>query len=170
MLSAGGVVPPGHVFTAPEGGELSVAVTASLTTRDPVRFLEVIRDGRVERKVPFAEWSRAGTLGTLRFRESGWFLVRAVADNPKTFRFASSAPYYVEVGAAKRRVSKTSARFFLDWVRERIGRVKLDGARRREVIPPASPRVRRTGSAWPTAACPGSPPRRATRSAGRAPW
>ena len=33
-----------------------------------------------------------------------------------------------------------------------------------------SPGVRRTGSAWPRAACPGNPPRRARRSARRAPW
>jgi hypothetical protein len=28
----------------------------------------------------------------------------------------SSAPYYVEIGDTKRRVSKVSAEFFLDWV------------------------------------------------------
>ena len=60
---------------------------------------------------------------TLRFRQSGWFLVRAVADNKRTFRFASTAPFYVEIGAAKRRISGTSARFFLGWVEERMRRV-----------------------------------------------
>jgi len=61
--------------------------------------------------------------------------VRVVADNPKTFRFASTAPYFVEIGEAKRRVSKTSARFFLDWVRERARRVKLDDpAQKQEVL------------------------------------
>jgi hypothetical protein len=125
---------PGHVFTSPDGDGLKVEIKAELTTRDPVRSLEVIKNGRVERQVPFEEWSRTGTLGSLDFRESGWFLVRVIADNPKTFRFASTAPYYVEIGATKHRVSKASARFFLDWVRERIGRVKVDDPARRDEV------------------------------------
>jgi len=68
------------------------------------------------------------------FKSSGWFLVRVIADNPKTFRFASTAPFYVEVGEEKRRISKTSARFFRDWVHERAGRIKLDDAKQREEV------------------------------------
>jgi len=51
-------------------------------------------------------------------------LVRGIAENPKTFRFASTAPFYIELGQEKRRISKASSRFFLDWVNERIQRVK----------------------------------------------
>jgi hypothetical protein len=110
-------------------------VKADLTTRDTIRLLEVVKDGRVERKVPFEEFTRTGTLGTIRFDASGWFLVRAIADNPKTFRFASTAPYYVEVGEAKRRVSRASVKFFLEWARERAGRVRVDDPEhRREVL------------------------------------
>src|SRR5262249_12511235 len=86
---------PGHVFTAPQGQELRLQITARLDGRDRVRFLEVIKNGQLERKIPYEEWSKTGSLGTLQFQESGWFLVRAIADNPKTFRFASTAPYYV---------------------------------------------------------------------------
>src|SRR5262249_30036539 len=68
------------------------------------------------------------------FKASGWFLVRAVAENPRTFRFAATAPFSVEVGDAKRRVSKSPAKFFLEWVRERAERVKLDDARQREEV------------------------------------
>jgi hypothetical protein len=60
--------------------------------------------------------------------------VRAIADIPETFRFASTAPFYVEVGEAKRRISASSARFFLDWARERAGRVKLDDPDRRRAV------------------------------------
>jgi hypothetical protein len=125
---------PGHVFSGPDGKEVSVEIKAALTSRDPVRFLEIVKNGEVERHVSFEEWSKTGTLRTLRFQQSGWFLVRAIADNPKTFRFASTAPYYVEVGKAKRRVSKASAEFFLAWVRERIKRVKVDDAGQREEV------------------------------------
>ena len=71
----------------------------------------------------------------MNFQESGWFLVRVITGNPKTFRFASTAPFYVEISAGRRRISKASAQFFLDWARERAQRVKLtDPAQRQEVL------------------------------------
>ena len=73
----------------------------------------------------------------MTFRESGWFLVRAIADVPHTFRFASTGPFYVEIGAVPRRISKVSAQFFLEWVRERIDRLNLDDPEQRaEVLKP----------------------------------
>jgi hypothetical protein len=126
---------PGHVFTGEAGKELAIELKGELTTQDKIRFVEIIKDGEVERKVAVEELARTGSLGTIRFQTSGWFLVRAIADNPKTFRFASTAPFYVEVVESKRRISKTSAKFFLDWVRERTARIKLDDAeQRREVL------------------------------------
>jgi hypothetical protein len=125
---------PGHVFTAADGKELKVEIAAELTARDEIRFLEIVKDGEVESRIRFEDFARTGSLGTVSFKSSGWFLVRAIADNPKTFRFASTAPFYVEVGESKRRVSKASAKFFLEWVRERVGRVKLDNADQRRVV------------------------------------
>jgi hypothetical protein len=126
---------PGHVFQSADGME--IALTGKLDGRDRVDALEIIRDGRVERKVPAAEFARTGSLGKLTFTASGWFLVRAIAENDKTFRFASTAPWYVEVGSQPRRISRTSAQFFVDWVNERIDRVKVnDAARREEVLEP----------------------------------
>ena len=109
----------------------------SLITSDQVTALEIIRDGKIVRRVPIAKGDGQGEFGTLRFRESGWFLVRAIADNPRTFRFASTAPYYVEVGKQKRRISRQSAKFFLDWVDERITRIEnsvTDAGQREEVL------------------------------------
>ena len=40
----------------------------------------------------------------------------------------------MEVGEGKRRVSKASARFFREWVRERTGRVKVEDANQREEV------------------------------------
>jgi hypothetical protein len=126
---------PGHVFTADAGQDIKVDLKAALTTRDSVRFLEIIKNGQVERKVALEDWSKTGSLGAMTFKESGWFLVRAIADNKKTFRFASTAPFYVEIGPSKHRISKASAQFFLDWARERKGRIKLDDpAQRTEVL------------------------------------
>ncbi len=133
-VTAGGEL-PGHVFTTAEGGEVRVELKGDLVARDTIRAIEVVRDGEVVSRVLAADFARTGSLGTLAFKASGWFLVRAIADNPKTFRFASTAPFYVEVGAAKHRVSKSAAEFFLAWARERAGRVKLDDAsQRRDVL------------------------------------
>jgi hypothetical protein len=126
---------PGHVFASRD--KVEIDLTGNLEGRDTVPAIEIIRDGRVERRVPAAEFSKTGSLGRLTFNTSGWFLVRAIADNPTTFRFASTGPWYVEVGDSRRRVSRASARFFLDWTEERMRRVKVDDpARREEVLEP----------------------------------
>src|SRR5262249_42665238 len=126
---------PGHVFTAKAGQHLKIDLKAALTSQDPIRFLEIVKNGRVERKVAYQDWSKTGSLGSLDFKESGWFLVRVLADNKKTFRFASTAPFYVEIGPATRRISKASAQFFLNWTRERMQRIQLDDpAQRKEVL------------------------------------
>jgi hypothetical protein len=125
---------PGHVFNAAAEEIVSVKLEAKLTSRDPIRFIDVIQDGQVVRRVPFEEWSRTGSLGSLEFKSSGWFLVRAIADEARTFRFASTAPWYVEVGPTQRRISRKSAQFFVDWVQERRARVKVEDAGQREEV------------------------------------
>jgi len=123
---------PGHVFTSKAA--LEIEIEAVLDTRDPVAAIEIIKNGQVERAVPFDQGKGAGKLGRVTFTESGWCLVRAIADNPGTFRFASTAPFYVEIGERRLRISRNSAQFFLDWVRERVGRIKLDDPSQREEV------------------------------------
>ena len=128
---------PGHVFSGEEGAELQINVSAKLITQDHVPAIEIIRDGHVERSIAPAQFASGGGLGTLSFERSGWFLVRAIADNRQTFRFASTAPFYVEIGPSKKRISRESVQFFLDWVDERIDRVRKnlpDEAQLREVL------------------------------------
>jgi hypothetical protein len=126
---------PGHVFSCGEGETLKIDVEASLTSLDPVSEIEIIRNGAIERTVPASSFEKNLKLGPIEFRESGWFLVRVVANEAKTFRFASTAPFYVEVGAGKHRISKRSAQFFLDWAHERKNRVKLaDDSQLAEVL------------------------------------
>lgn len=123
---------PGHVFSGPQ--KVAVELTAELGGRDPVESFEIVRDGRIERTVPVKD-----RLGRLEFTTSGWFLVRCISPNPTTFRFASTAPFYVEVGESKRRISRASAKFFVDWIDERISRIpdKLKDAKQlQEVLEP----------------------------------
>jgi hypothetical protein len=126
---------PGHVFAADKGQAIKLDLKAELTSQDPIRFVEIVRNGAVERRVPFEDVVKSGSLGAIEFKESGWFLVRAIADNKKTFRFASTAPFYVEIGSEKERISKASAEFFLEWTRQRMGRIMLDDPdQRKEVL------------------------------------
>jgi hypothetical protein len=125
---------PGEVFQGRAGRTLTIDLRAHLDTRDPITRIELIRNGRVERVLPYTEWRGGRRLGKIEFTESGWFLVRVIADVPHTFRFASTAPFYVEIGDQPHRISRASAQFFLDWVRERMERVKLDDPQQREEV------------------------------------
>jgi len=126
---------PGYVFRGDEGEQLSLEIQLNLATRDPISYLEVIKNGQVEQEVRLDDWAKTGTLPRLKFSQSGWFLIRTVTDVPNTYRFASTAPYYVEIGPSPRRISRRSVQFFLDWVNERIARIKLDDeSQRREVL------------------------------------
>ena len=113
---------PGHIFQSAARKSLDLPIKVQFWSKDPVKQIEVIRDGRVERTVAVDAKNTEQNLGTIHFDRSGWFLIRAVADESKTFRFASTAPYYVEFGDSKQRISRESARFFLDWAKERKAR------------------------------------------------
>jgi hypothetical protein len=118
---------PGYIFTADEGKVIELEVILSLlSSNDPVRCIEIIKNGSVEKTIPYTEFRDDKKLGTLRFTRSGWFLVRVIADVPNTFRFASTAPYYVEIGSNKRYLSRKSIRFFIDWIDERIERIEIE--------------------------------------------
>ncbi len=116
---------PGHVFHADRGKKLELEIALTLSTRETITYLEIVKDGRVEQEIRFDEYAKSGKLPPVRFDRSGWFLLRVTTDNHKTPRFAMTAPYYVEIGY-ERRISRSAAQFFLDWVYQRARQVKLD--------------------------------------------
>jgi hypothetical protein len=118
----------------PDGKTLEIELDAVLNSRDPIPALEIVRDGKVLGSVPVIANGRRTDLGKLTFAGSGWFLVRAISSDTNTFRFASSAPFYVEVGASRSRISKTSAQFFVDWVKEGMARVQAPDGERKEAV------------------------------------
>ena len=118
---------PGHVFQSPHGTPLTLEPILSLSYRgqEPIRYIEVVRNGQVEYSLNLEEYAqRQGKLLPLTFEQSGWFLIRAVSDVRHTWRFTITAPYYVEIGE-ERRVSRKAAQFFLDWVYERARQIQL---------------------------------------------
>jgi hypothetical protein len=126
---------PGHVFQADKGQTVELDIEVKLSTRDPIEYFEIVKDGKVIHEVRLAEWVKnGGNLPPVKFDQSGWMLLRAVTNHPRTYRFASTGPYYVEIGYQPR-ISKKSAQFFVDWVYERAARIKLtDAEQKREVL------------------------------------
>jgi len=111
--------PPGEIFTAAEGQRLSLELTLDLAFADKVEYLEIVKNGEVAHHIRLDEFARRnGELPKMEFDESGWFLIRAVTDKADTYRFASSGPWYVQIGDQPR-VSKQSAKYMLDWVYQR---------------------------------------------------
>jgi hypothetical protein len=104
---------PGRVFAAKDA--LEVKLEGLLDSREPIRSIELIHNGRARPlKLP----------GAARITDSGWFVVRAIADLDHTFRFACTGPWYVEIDKKQPPLMKESARFFLDWTRERRTRLE----------------------------------------------
>ena len=125
---------PGHVFAGPEGSKMEFEIGLTLSTREPISYLEIIKNGQVEKSIRFQDYAASGKLPTFTFDRSGWFLIRAVTDLPKTYRFASTGPYYVEFGY-QRRISKQAAQFFLDWVYQRAKQInKLEIQQRADLL------------------------------------
>ncbi|HOW71030.1 MAG TPA: CehA/McbA family metallohydrolase [Phycisphaerae bacterium] len=128
---------PGHVFKGEAGHALDLKLELKLITSDRVPRIEIIKDGLVDSTMDMPDSSSHEASARVRFTESGWFLVRAIAENPKTFRFASTAPFYVELGQHKRRISRGSVQFFLDWLNEREHQLRsalTDAVQLREVL------------------------------------
>jgi len=125
---------PGYVFRSDAGKKLDFEIGLTLSTREPISYLEIVKNGRVARSIRFADYAASGRLPGIQFDQSGWFLLRVVTDQPKTHRFAMTGPYYVEIGG-QRRISKQAAQFFLDWVYQRARQIRLaDPAKHREVL------------------------------------
>jgi len=127
---------PGHVFySSGDPFEFNVGLTLSVRSPDKISYLEVVKNGEVVISQRLDEWKKnEGRLPPVVFKESGWFLIRAVCDTPKTYRHAMTAPYYVEIGEKKRRISKSSSQFFLDWVMERARQLKIEDEQQRQVV------------------------------------
>ncbi|MGE4180489.1 MAG: hypothetical protein AB7J34_11745 [Limisphaerales bacterium] len=119
---------PGHTFQS--DGPFTVVLDAKIDSREPIRTVELVRDGRVETVTLPA---------TLRIDKSGWLLVRAIADVTHTLRFASTGPWYVEIDRKPARPDPDSVAFFQSWLSERHARINqslTNAAERAEALKP----------------------------------
>jgi hypothetical protein len=123
LVSANGNL-PGHVFLASPKEKVDIALQTRVMSNEPIGRVEVIRDGRVAQTGTYAADGGTVSFAPLSFDRSGWFLVRAIAERTDNFRFASTAPFYVEIQPTPRRISRSWAQFFIDWIEERMGRLR----------------------------------------------
>ena len=115
---------PGATLKMVDEEPLDVALQIQVTSRDRILRLELIHNSQVAQTIDCtSDTSQQHTL-VATLEDPGWFLVRAIADVDETFRFASTAPWYLESGQIKNRISRQSSQFFLDWVDERMERVR----------------------------------------------
>ena len=117
---------PGADIPYKAGSKVDLEI--ALDSNDRVSQLEVIHNGNIIKRVACSEKQHQTINTTVMLPESGWFLVRAITDVEHTFRFASTAPWYVPRTDGGQRISRRSAQFFLAWIDERIERVKQNVA------------------------------------------
>src|SRR5262249_16818202 len=110
---------PGQTFGLAQNSSGDITIALTLITLDKVPKIEVIQNGEVIQTLATSDAREQQFHTTLTLNEPGWFLIRAITDRPETFRFASTAPYYVNVKDAPPYASRKSAEFFLTWVQER---------------------------------------------------
>jgi hypothetical protein len=107
---------PGKRFEIAAEGVLRLEIAAQLTVADPVEYLDVVFNGRTLYRAPLDEFARAGgVIPPLEVRESGWLVIRVVTRQEQTYRLASTAPYYLQVGGQPR-ISAAAVAFFQAWL------------------------------------------------------
>ena len=117
---------PGATIKLQSGESRLLRINIQLTSQDPISQVELIKNGNVSHTIKCSDELTQRHTFEFSVDEPGWFLVRAIADVENTFRFATTAPWFVEVGDVEHRISRRSVQFFLDWVNERIERVKAN--------------------------------------------
>lgn len=115
---------PGHVFQSENGAPVPIELAIELTSLDHVPAVEIIRNGEVVESLTTRPETQQSLTASLTLNAGDWFLIRAITDRPETFRFASTAPYYIAAAGAVPRISRRSAEFFLDWAQEREERAR----------------------------------------------
>lgn len=116
---------PGNVLQM-DNRTLSVNLDIQLASNDPISDLEVIVNGEIAKRIPCDHQMSQHIKTTINVSQPGWLLVRAIADVKNTFRFASTAPWYLESKAVSHRISRKSIEFFLNWIDDRIERVNRE--------------------------------------------
>lgn len=115
---------PGHLFTARSGETLKLQPELTLAVRDPVEYLEVIKNGQVFYSARLDEFAKAGgVMPLMQVTESSWVIMRVITLYEDHYRTAISAPWYIDFDD-RPRVGKKGVEFFQRWLAEYEERLK----------------------------------------------
>jgi hypothetical protein len=95
----------GAIFKLQSGERRTLRINIQLTSQDPISQLELIHNGEASQIIKCSDELKQQRTLEISVDEPGWFLVRAIADVEETFRFATTAPWFVEVGEVDHRIS-----------------------------------------------------------------
>ena len=115
---------PGTTFQYTNHRNQSMNLSIDLTSRDPIDQIEIIHNGQLLESISGTTQLTQKHSLTLPLAKPGWILVRAITNRQDTFRFASTAPWYIDAESQQPVINEASAKFFLNWVDERISRIE----------------------------------------------
>jgi hypothetical protein len=123
---------PGHVFDSDKPMKLDIA--GSINNRDTTDRVEFIINGKVIKSIQASKIKKNRIKEYLTMSSSGWIIIRVISDVEKNFRFASTAPFYFQIGTQKTYISQSSAEYFLKLTKDRATEIKVDSPEQRKVI------------------------------------
>lgn len=106
---------PGSTFTSRAGEPIELDISAALSVRDPVEYLDVVFNGETLYSAKLEDHFRRGEFPPISIEQSGWLVVRVVTSHDDVYRYASTAPFYFEFDG-KTRISKKSVEFMNLWL------------------------------------------------------
>ena len=107
---------PGSTLQGYPGEPLRLSTSLTLHTRSKIDYLQFIQNGSSVAEIRLDAWT-GGRLPEVVFEESGWLVVRAVANHPDRFEAGWTAPFFVQFGESPR-ISRSSVTFFQEWLED----------------------------------------------------
>jgi endonuclease/exonuclease/phosphatase family metal-dependent hydrolase len=115
---------PGASLPLLDDGPNEFHLQGVLHSAQPIQELEVIYRGGVIRRIPGSGKRTQEIDEVLKLNDPGWLLVRAFSNKDDTFRFASTAPWWIERPGVETPISAESCRFFLQWLEDRTRNIR----------------------------------------------
>ncbi len=144
--------PPGHVFHGGTGDVITLQTSLTLHTRTKIDYLQFIKNGESVAEVRLDEFAKqGGALPKVEFSESGWMIIRAVANNADRYESGWTAPFYVQF-ADQHRISRAAVQYFQDWLIDSARQLRRRPAAERAAALPAYRAARKFWEARATAA------------------
>ncbi len=117
--------PPGYLFQASQGQKIPLEIDLKLAVRDRVEYLDVIHNHRTLYQARLEQHMEKGRFPDLEITESGWLLIRVVTEHDKSYRLATTAPFYFEFDS-KPRISRKAVEFFQTWLENSASEIGKD--------------------------------------------